>query len=370
MKVGILTFPNSTSYGATLQMYALYHTVKSLGHDTEVINYYSKFMKAEKHIHQGKSGKTLRASLKRRAAKAIHFRLERAFRHFEKNNMTLYPKRPFVDKSRLSDVGKRYDAVICGSDQVWNPHITDADLSYFLDFCTESTRRISYAPSFGIDTFSKEFGEMIRPSIVAFNALSVREKVGGDYVMREFGLNASIVCDPTMLLTADEWTGIEHKYPVSPNSYILFYTIRKSERLMNYCRRLSKETGLKIVVVGGNIFSNIKRRDKDIEYATDISPEQWLYLVHNAACVVTNSFHGSAFSIIYHKNFYVELSSATNSRLSNITNVLGLQSRVVDHKECEDLGDCNYSIADIELPKIRMESLAFLKNALQVDKNE
>ena len=165
-----------------------------------------------------------------------------------------------------------------------------------------------------------------------------------------------------MLLDAEEWSAVERKYPVGTAGYILFYTIRKSEKLMNYCRKLSEKTGLKIIVVGGNLLQNIK--SEKIKYAVDISPEQWLYLIHNATYVVTNSFHGTAFSVIYRKNFYVELSSATNSRLSHITNILGLQSRIVNCEAVTEITDCNYLVADAELKKLRIESLNFLKKAL------
>ena len=362
MKVGILTFPNSTSYGATLQMYALYKKVNDLGHEAEIINYFNAYMKAERHVRQEKGKRTLRKALKHSARKLLHFRLEKAFRRFEKKNMELYPKRAVVDKDRLPEIGKKYGAVICGSDQVWNPNITDNDLSFFLDFCSEGTRRISYAPSFGISEFSKEFSDMIRPEIAAFDSLSVREEAGREYIKREFGREAEMVCDPTMLLDAEEWSTVERKYPVGTDGYILFYTIRKSEKLMNYCRKLSEKTGLKIIVVGGNLLQNIK--SEKIKYAVDISPEQWLYLVHNATYVVTNSFHGTAFSVIYRKNFYVELSSATNSRLSHITNILGLQSRIVNCESVPEITDCNYLVAEAELKKLRIESLNFLKKAL------
>lgn len=363
MKVGILTFPNSTSYGATLQMYALYKKVNDLGHDAEIINYFNAFMKAEKHMRKVDK-LDLRRTLRHWAKRALHYRLEKAFRDFEKSNMVLYPKKAVTDKAALPDIGNRYGAVICGSDQVWNPNITDTDLSFFLDFCGKGVRRISYAPSFGIDDFSREFSDLIRPEIAAFDSLSVREAVGREYIKSEFGRDAQLVCDPTMLLSAEEWSTVEREYPIGSEGYILFYTIKKSEKLMDYCRTLSEKTGLKIITVGGNILKKIKSENKKIEYAVDISPEQWLYLVHNATCIVTNSFHGTAFSILYRKNFYVELSSATNSRLSHITDIFGLKSRIVNCNAVSEIENCNFDTADIELSKIRIEATNFLKDAL------
>ncbi len=363
MKVGILTFPNSTSYGATLQMYALYKKVNDLGHDAEIINYFNAYMKAEKHIRQEKGRRNLRRALKHSAKKALHFRQEKAFRRFEKNNMELYPKRAVVDKSRLPEIGKRYGAVICGSDQVWNPNITDSDISYFLDFCGEGTRRISYAPSFGIDDFPREFSDMIRPEIAAFDSLSVREEAGREYIKNEFGRDARIVCDPTMLLPADEWEKMERPYSAEKNGYILYYTVGRSESLMRYCKELSKKTGLKIIHVGGNIIKAMKNKGPNFEYAVDISPCEWLWLVHHARYVVTNSFHGCSFSVIFRKSFYLEYPWRAHSRIDQIVSMLGSANPVIKEGVCE-ARDLDYSDVEEGLSRIRSESLDYLKKAL------
>ena len=133
MKVGIFTFPNSVSYGATLQMYALCQTVERLGYEAEAINYHNAFMKAELHCNSA-AEPTGKYRAKRIIKNALHRKLYRNFRRFEKDVIPLYPKKSFTDPALLPKVGLEYDAVICGSDQVWNPNITGGDLSYFLDF--------------------------------------------------------------------------------------------------------------------------------------------------------------------------------------------------------------------------------------------
>ena len=162
MKVGIFTFPNSVSYGATLQMYALYDTVNRLGYDTEIINYHNAYMKAEKHIGSSNPVSPIKTFIKKTMRSLLHIRLYSSFRRFEKKNMKMYPSKAFNEKEKLSEIGKRYDAIICGSDQIWNPNITDTDLSYFLDFCGKNTKRISYAPSFGIDKFPDDFSKIVK----------------------------------------------------------------------------------------------------------------------------------------------------------------------------------------------------------------
>ena len=133
---------------------------------------------------------------------------------------------------------------------------------------------------------------------------------------------------------------------------------------MEYCKSLAKKTGLRIVIVGGNAVKRLKNKDPMLSYAVDVSPEEWLYLMHHARYVVTNSFHGTAFSIIYRKDFYVEFSSKTNSRLSHITEMLGLQDRVVSDGICTKVSNCDYTETETKLPDISSASFRYLKNAL------
>ena len=357
MKIGILTFPNSISYGAVLQMCALHHAVETLGHRPEVINYQNPYMKEQKHIGR-------KSYLKHHVGVLLHHRLYHNFRRFEKKQMVRYPSAMITDAAKLAELNARYDAVICGSDQVWNPNITGNDLSYFLDFCDESTNRVAYAPSFGLSEFSDEFANAIHGDLEKFHALSVREAPGQALVSKLTGKHVSLVCDPTFLLSADDWTAMEKAYPAANGEYIVYYTIRSSASLWNRCKAFAKEKGLKIVVVGGNLLQQWKEKDEQIQYAVDISPEQWLYLIHHARYVFTNSFHGTAFSINYRKDFYVEFSSLTNSRLEEITQKLGVTGQIVG--DAPLTGDAvDYRVADQVLAQMRNESLEYLANALK-----
>ena len=366
MKVGILTFPNSTSYGATLQMYALYHMVNKLGHETEIINYYNVYMKAEKH-YRSHGACAFRKRLRLLAKNMLHVKLYRNFARFEKKLFILYPSKVVTSKNVLPEIGSRYDAVVCGSDQVWNPHITDSDLSYFLNFCGETTRRISYAPSFGVETLSPALAKAAAAELNQFHAISVREKSGGVLVEGMTGKDVPIVVDPTLLLNSTDWEQLETPHHLGNGDYILYYTVCGSESLFEYCRRLSAETGMRIVVIGGNRMRNMKKRDSMLSYAVDISPSEWLYLIHHARYVVTNSFHGTAFSVNFRKDFYVEFSSATNSRLEHITDVLGLKDRIVSDGMVAIPSKCDYSVANEVLPILRGNSVKYLENALSED---
>lgn len=360
MKVGIFTFPNSQSFGAALQMYALYRAVQKLGYDVEIINYQNKYMKSGRHVTGDSKNKRIRLGI----SSLVHLRQKYAFLAFEKATMCKYPTRAVSDSKKLNEIAKRYGAVICGSDQVWNPDITGYDISYFLSFCDDNTKRIAYAPSFGVDELSDDFGAKVREELVKFSSLSVREKSGSDLAERLIGQGINIVNDPTFLISSDEWSSIEKPHPMAKGDYILYYTIRSSENLWHQCKALSKKTGLKIIRVGGNALKRLNNREAMIDYASDLSPSEWLSLVHNARYVVTNSFHGSAFSIIYNKDFYLEFSSLTNSRLKQITELAGLEARVIKDSGEITPTSIDYFKVNEKLSSIKKYSADYLENAL------
>lgn len=364
MRVGILTFPNSRSYGAALQMYGLYQTCQNLGYDAEIMNYFNHWMKQERHTTNGKELSRSVLWVKRNMSNLLHIRMKRHFKQFE-NEMVKYPKSATTDIAQLPVLAKRYGAVICGSDQVWNPDITNKDLSYFLNFCGPETVRISFAPSFGVESLPESYANTVRSELEAFDHLSVREETGKNLIREISGLDAKLVIDPTLLLNADQWQKYEKRQSQAKGEYILYYTIRSSRTLWKHCLDLARKTNMKILRIGSNMISSQFKKTYGVEYVCDAGPAEWLYLVRNASYVVTNSFHGTAFSVNFRKNFYVEFSSFTNSRLSNIVNLLGLEERVLWEGMEISPSSTDYSKTESVLPQLVEESTAFLIEALK-----
>lgn len=364
MKIGIMTFPNMTSYGCTLQMYALYRAVEQAGAEAEIINYRNEYMKARRHTNAGLGKSAIKSALRVTAAKALHLRQITAFRRFEQR-LSQYPASVTSDKGSLREAAKRYDCVICGSDQVWNPLITNADLSFFLDFCGPDTKRIAFAPSFGISEFSDDFTELIRPELDKFRHLSVREDVGVRYVERLVNRKVDTVLDPTFLIPKQDWIALEKAHPLAKGKYILCFPVRKSAALIRFGRELAEKKNATLIVVEGNLLTQLRNKDARIKYALDISPEEWLYLIHHADCVVTNSFHGAAFSIHYQKDFYLECSSAkANSRLEQLAAFCGLESRVI-RDGCDGTDThIDYDNVEARIAPARQASLDYLKQSI------
>lgn len=365
MRVGLLSFPNSYSHGAALQMYALYRTVEELGYNPEIINYCNPYMKNRLFDNDRKS--PLKRKAKNLAAKMIHLRRERGFRSFEKR-MKFYPAATVGQSAQLKAISNRYDKMICGSDQVWNPDITGCDLNYFFAFCADNDKKVSYAPSFGVEQLSPEYAEKVAAELRKFYRLSVRECQGYHLIQQISGLAPEIVLDPTLLHTAEQWYADETEVSQAKGDYIFYYTILDSPTLKRFCGELSEKTGYRILAYGSNTLK--KLMGKDPECICDILPQEWLYLIHHAKYVVTNSFHGTAFSINMRKNFYVEYSSRTNSRLENIIDLCRLQNRVTGRTTTDDFRhNIDYSAAEAVLSREREKSMDYLRGALGVDCN-
>lgn len=362
MKVGILTFPNSVSYGACLQMIALQNTVRRMGHEVEILNYYNPYMKAEKHTDKGRN--PFKRAVQRRVRLLLHRRLYRNFHRFEQQHVTYYPIRALTDKMRLPEIAQRYDAVICGSDQVWSPYITDTDISYFLDFCGDTTKRVAYAPSFGVVKFPDGFEEQIAPELQKFHALSAREWPGKELVERLTGRDTALVVDPTWLVDAADWAVMEQPHPAATGDYVLYFVVNQSKELLQQCKAFAKQHGLKVVMVGGNPFAAAKNKDPNLAYALDVGPEQWLYLVHHAQYVFTNSFHGTAFSVLFERNLYVQVPSHNGSRLRQVLENFGMEDREVHEGEAVTESVVDYEQARRVMAQLKEQSLTYLNNAL------
>lgn len=363
MKIGILTFPNSVSHGACLQMIALQDTVRRLGHEVEILNYHNPFMKTDKHTRKGRH--PLKCALQWQVRRLMHRRLYANFARFERRQANHYPARPFTDKKKLTALGQRYDAVICGSDQVWNPYITGGDLSYFLDFCDADTKRVAYAPSFGVEAFPDGFMDSVTTELERFHALSAREQSGKELVERLTDRTAPLVVDPTWLVDADRWAQMETVHPAAQGDYVLYFVVHQSKELLARCRAFAKERGLRVVVIGGNPIIARKNTDPMLTYATDVAPDQWLYLMHNARYVFTNSFHGTAFSVLFERDVYVQVPPRSGSRVLQVLKNLGMEHCEVRSEEALSDRPVDYDYARTVFARLRADSIAYLENALK-----
>ena len=350
MKVGILTFPHSPSYGASLQMFALYKTIEKLGGTPCVLNYQNRYMRSKHHIE--------RDPVKAKLLNIVGHRTSKKFTQFEKT-LTWLPSKIIYEAIKLQSISADLDYVIVGSDQVWNPAVTGSDTTYFLDFC-EKKKKISYAASFGVDDLEPQFAKAITELLYDIPALSIREIKGREIIKRLTGRDVSVVLDPTFLPTKELWDMTVCTKPIVKQPYIFSFVFNPNDENISYRTRLSDETGLPIVSISDNPF---KKSDKNSIYVSGIGPTEFLRIIRDAEYIVTDSFHGTAFSIIFNRPFYVSLSTKTNSRLETLLSTLDLENRIIS--ECKTFDKhINYTKVNQLISVYRERSLSFLQNAL------
>ena len=355
--VGILTFPNSPSFGASLQMLGMFQALKGLGVTPEVINYINPYMKSQKHISSSHS------SLLRKLLLAINsMPMKKKFRRFEQQ-LALYPHTPINDAGKLKTLADRYDYMVCGSDQVWNPLITGNDQSYFFDFCEDNSKKIAYAPSFGVDILPEENRAAVAKELKKFEALSVRETRGKEIIEELTGLTCPVVIDPSMLLDKDAWLRLAKRPENLPPKYIVYFIFNHNENVKAFANQLSNEKGLPVITLGGGLLTRLK----DPRNIGVIGPDEWLYAIANAEYVITDSFHGAAFSIIFERSLIVSMASATNSRLITLMQTFHMEDRVLGDITFNPNGQTNYATVNKIMQQKRNDGLEYLRKSLKLE---
>lgn len=343
MKIGLLTYHNSTNYGAVLQTYATCRALLELGHEVEIID----FRQDEK-----KSSRSF----------VFYFKVKNFWRFMGER----YPRltEPIATIEELKARKWDYDCLIVGSDQVWNPQIAlDKLEAYFLNFGDDNLKRFSYASSFGIAEWPQNKDNLIsviKKDLSCFNAISVREETGQKIIKETFGLDSKVVLDPTLLhRDYKELIG-----EIKPNHEIINYLLYRSPKQLEIIKHLSAMMGKKPRMISTIHYV------KGFTYTYPPSIEAWLRYMSGAEYVMTDSFHGLAFSLIFNKQFIViSPNNGRNSRLLNLLKSVGLE-----HRHYFDTDEIPYEkileekIDYIEVSKrlgaLRDRSWDYLKNAL------
>lgn len=362
-RIGIITYHRSQNYGAQLQAYATRTALEQLGHRAEVIDC-NHIGEQKKLFHW--NFRNLKAFLGACRNNMLSLVCEkkrwRKFAEFSEHHIGL--SAPCPTRAALEQLCADYDAVITGSDQVWHPQICEGNTAFFLDLPLRSEQKIAYAPSFGVAKYSEAEAQCYMPLIQNIGHLSVREEAGQALIRKHLHREAPLVLDPTMLLTKEDWSALAT--PARYQRYLLYFTILDEPPGTDaMVRRIAAERGLRIVRIG-SLKDLLKR---DFINARASSPQEFLGLVRDAELVVTSSFHGTVFSILFEKDFLCVLNNNDrNSRLETLAAQLGTESRLVRRVAHFTLAAApektDYAAVRARLAARREESLQFLRNAL------
>lgn len=372
MKVGIMTLNSAHNFGASLQLYALQKTLTDMGYDVNIINYrYNKVDNVYNPYKRKKRGildlKFYLSRFKLHTLDRYKIKKYKSYEEFFSKYFNLTNEyKSFKD---LTNEEWNFDAYICGSDQIWNSHITRGlQPAYFLDFLPDNSKKISYAASLGTDEVNEFDIPIFRQYLIDFDYISIREKSSVSSLKKCTEKDVEVVVDPTLLLNRFEYDKLRKEVPVAKNKEFIFvYVIDHNENLNKIAESISKEKNLPIIFSSPYIKPK-KEFEKQIGQLWDAGPEKFLELIAKAKYVVTNSYHGNIFSIIYKKKFISAPHYITSARVLELMNQLNLENVVyTDANKFESIDniEIDYKKVEKRINKLKKQSIEFLKKSLE-----
>lgn len=361
--IGIMTWHYYPNFGSALQSFALQSVIAELGYDTKIINY--------RNLKYGKQNRVKDVC---RYVLDIIFRktgflVDKFCYPFIRFHYQFLKQTKLIqDESKLPKVCKMFDAVVCGSDQIWAPNVFNS--VYMLDFVPNTIKKVSYAASIGLNDIPDELVNSYKKLLSNFCMISVRERLGAEIIKEKCGITASVVLDPTLLMDANKWSRLENAPKnLGDERYVFCYFLKHDHNYAESVRRFAKKHGYRILGYTIN-HDDCSWMDKKIE---KIGPCEFLWLIHNAAVVITDSYHGTIFSLLYHKDFITleRFESADvicqNSRIYQLKDYFGLDNQIVKVDASSEfvINKVNYDIFENQLTQLRKASVEYLMSALE-----
>ncbi len=365
LRVYGLTYDHTFNYGSSLQACALARTIENTIVGGERCSYQLIPVCEIALADMAEEGRERRANatpinrLKMEIFRLIYKSHKALFASFEKRHLR------FVDMKSLEELpslNERCDAFVCGSDVIWNSQFNFVTPYYYLDFAKKY--KFSYAASFGRAEIDDEELETIREHILALNDVSCRERSGCAIVEERIGRPAELVVDPVLLMKRDEWDEIAEKRR-GEGKYIFVYATHVIPAMEEFLADLKRKTGMKIVRAAFEVKHFVKWHILRMQ-----KPDRWLRQLRDAEVVVTNSFHATAFAVLYHKKFFTFAKGEKNEgiyvRMNDFLREVGLENRLLNKApEKPDLSEIDFSGADRAVEKMREDSMAFLRRNLE-----
>jgi len=359
-KVKMLTFHNAQNYGATLQAYALKEKVKEFGLDACFVNYENEKILSDYKLIRTNSLKSFFSSL---WYLPRNIKRKKSFKSFSDRYLDT-DKKVYLSKEDIQKDIECGDIFIAGSDQIWNPALTDglSDV-YTLNFKGQNIKKIIYGASLGNEELLQKHFSEFKEKLADLNYISVREQSIIKPLEEISSKKIEQVVDPTLLLNKSEWDKLIEEndtLKLPCEKYILVYTLFESDKVTKIANHLSKITGLKIVHFRKyNTYQN--------EYMSLYShgPVDFVHAFKNAAYVVTNSFHGTVFSLIFERKFYSVLPKERAGRIKDLLSDLELDSRIVQYENEINVEDkIDYINIKDKIEKLKNKSIEYLKKGI------
>ena len=357
MKIGILTYHRTLNYGACLQAVATRVVLEHMGHEVYYIDYWPKYhSRSYKPFSLEKLfSLTLKMAVNyvSDTVKCYRFRKKRIDNFEDFFKMYIYPYcRPLNEK---------YDIVIYGSDQIWRKQsaINAYDPIYFGKNDIKAKKNVAFSASMGILPQNAKDIEAIKELVAHLDKIAVREQDLKELLESIGYKGVTLSLDPTLLLTSKEWDEIIPTSAQNHEKYVLVYGINKVSFNMDEIYDFAKEHNCKVIILSGTASS----LDSDV-YVTTANPSKFIYLIKNAEYVFTSSFHGLAFSIIYHKIFYASYRKNSN-RAQTLLDSLRINGHITTGSDLpEAFPDIDYTKVQERLDMLKQYSIDYLKSSI------
>lgn len=366
MKIGILTFHYAHNYGAMLQAYSLVTFLRLKGYEAQIIDYRLPF------IYDLYELLDFKGFFKRyRRRNNVLIALLKSVKNFSKHknkSQKWYRFEDFLDNSLIKtsrvysseEINTlNFDCIVCGSDQIWNGSLTgQLEPLYFCEGLT-APNKISYAASNGNEKVEKNEWELFKNYISNFSKVSVREKGLADF-LRSKGIANTVVLDPVFLLDKQVWQGLCNFVPVK--RYLLTYSFNENPEFFVEAKKLADKKHFQLVCF---LFKRNESLSADIIQIVNGGPKEFVSYFNEVSFVVTNSFHGTAFSVLMQKQFYTVPPLRGRERVDSLLSVLGLSNRIVS-ADFDDTAIIDYHVVYDKLNLLRKKSWNFLTESLSV----
>lgn len=364
MKVAIITIADGQNYGNRLQNYALQEVLKGIG--CEVVT-----LKRKNYHDKNTVTRFIKRNIKRILGRPYgKYRVIRK-RHFDEFNSLYiqFDSAVLHDNKAPKDLKERFQYFVVGSDQVWNAgfRIIREDLLNYLACFADPEQRISYAASFGTNSIPPESENIFREELSKFKAISVREEAGVE-ILKSLGLQGSVVLDPTMLLTSQQWKLIEEKpiFDVEPSFVLTYFLGGRDQKIREFIEKVAD--GRQVINLELESIPESSIESVDMYTA---GPAEFIWLISSASCVITDSYHATAFSIIFHRPFWVFDRKAKNdsyrmgSRIETLLRKFHLEAGKAEIDTAASFPEL-YDFDDVEKTLLteREASINYLKRAL------
>ncbi len=350
-KMSVITSYYICNYGSVLQAYATKLFFEQIGYEVEFVNYIRENVRNRIIINPKWSSKKKKKAIYKLYQKIDTNKKKKVFERYIAKHLQLSAEYP--SKNELYKNPPEADVYCVGSDQMWNSEYNDGILpEVFLDYAPSGSKKISFSSSMGMSVYSKEDLYQMKTYLENFLFISVREKEAVDILSKAGVKNIQLFLDPTLLIPAQTWINVMSLKKRKKN-YILIYQLNDNPKMLHFAIKLAEKNNLQIIQITYYMFQKIK--GVHCIYCPKVC--EFLSLFYHAEYVVTDSFHGTAFSINLNKKFYAFNPPKYNSRIKSILDITGLNTRLIDKTDEVDFDTpINYIDVNLILEKERINA--------------